>query len=250
MAIRFGRRSRTPGAAQLRVVSHHPLTRLGWSLGVAVIVVAAAFGGYWMGTAKAELDTTYVASLEAMRQADASRISRLQEELVAAGLNRDVDAQTAQELRETIKSLRDQIGDVTEEVTFYKSLMAPSSLVRGLQIAEFEIQPTPEDNQFVFHLLLTQVEARRDWIQGNVELTVRGSGEQVLSFTEIAEEDTYPLSFRFRYFQDLSGVITLPEEFEPESVQITARRRGANADDLTRTFAWKAAEAAETEIRG
>ena len=93
------------------------------------------------------------------------------------------------------------------------------------------------------------METRRDWIQGDVELVVRGRDEQVLSLTEIAVDDTYPLKFRFRYFQDLSGVIALPEGFEPESVEITARRRGAKADDLTRTFAWKAAEAAETEIR-
>jgi len=214
------------------------------------VVLAAAYGGYRLGLARADLDTTYVASLESLRQANAARISELQGELVEAGLGKEVDVQTAEELRETIKTLRDQIGQITEEVTFYKSLMAPSSLARGLQIAEFEIAPAQPANQFVFHLLLTQVESRRDWIQGEVELSVRGRDEQLLSFTEIAADDTYPLKFRFRYFQALTGVITLPEDFVPESVEITARRRGANADDLTRTFAWKAAAVAETDIRG
>jgi hypothetical protein len=236
-------------APKMRVVSHHPLQRVLWGAGVAVVCGLTAYIGYWFGGAKAGLDAEYVASLETQQSANIERISKLQANLVAVGLNDDVDAQTAQELRETIKSLRDDIAALTEEVTFYKSLMAPSSLARGLQIAEFEIQPTTTNDQFTFHLLLTQVESRRDWIQGDLDLLVRGSDQQVLSLTEIADDDTYPLKFRFRYFQDLSGVITLPEGFEPESVEVTARRRGASTKDLTKSFVWNQAQGAELEIR-
>ncbi len=89
------------------------------------------------------------------------------------------------------------------------------------------------------------MESRRDWIQGDIRIAVRGRGtgaeaadEQVLSLTEIADLDSYPLKFRFRYFQDLSGVITLPLEFQPISIVVTAQRRGTNAGDLERTFTW------------
>ena len=63
-------------------------------------------------------------------------------------------------------------------------------------------------------------------------------GELVLSLTEIAEIDAYPLKFRFRYFQDLSGVMTLPSGFTPQSVIITALRRGGSGTKLEQTFAW------------
>ncbi len=227
-------------APTMRVVSHDPLQR--WLMAglVILLVGGAGFGGYWLGGAKAELDADYVSALETLKAENARQLAALREEAVAADLSREVDSATVQELRATIKTLRDEIGAVTEEVTFYKSLMAPSSLAQGLQIAEFDVQPTTTANEFTFHLLLTQVETRRDWIQGDVSLRLRGRDQQVLSLTEIAAADTYPLKFRFRYFQDLSGVITLPEGFEPESVEVTARRRGANADDLTRSFAWKA----------
>jgi hypothetical protein len=111
------------------------------------------------------------------------------------------------------------------------------------------VEPTLNGNQFTFHILLTQVESRRDWIQGEIELLVHGGEQQVLSLTEIASADTYPLTFRFRYFQDLSGIITLPEGFKPESVEVTARRRGASATDLTKTFVWTEAGIAEKEFR-
>jgi hypothetical protein len=237
------------GTQDIRVVSHHPLSRFVWTFGVAVICLLGAGGGYWLGTAKGELDAIYVASLESLLQANAEQIANMQAQLAALGLNRDVDSQTAQELRLTIKDLRDDIAELTEEVTFYKSLMSPSELTRGLQIADFEIHSTLVAGTYRFNLLLTQVESRRDWIQGDIDLLVHGNDQQVLSLTEIADADTYPLKFRFRYFQDLSGAITLPEGFEPESVEITARRRGASAKNLARSFVWNESKDAEMEFR-
>lgn len=249
MAILPGRRANRTSAQEFRVVSQHPLSRVFWGVGVAAICIAGVIGGYWLGSSKTGLDASYVASLEALQSASIEQIAELQGQLVALGLNQDVDTQTAQELRITIKSLRDDIAELTEEVTFYKSLMAPSELARGLQIAAFEVQSAIETNQYTFHLLLTQVESRRDWIQGDIDLLITGRDQQVLSLTEIAGEDTYPLKFRFRYFQDLSGTIILPEAFEPESVEITARRRGASATDLAKSFAWRESEDAEKEFR-
>ena len=222
----------------MRVVSHNPLHRLAKIAGVALLCLLGIWGGYKSGGMKAELDMTYLESLESIKRANAAEIRDLRDSLVASGLAREVDQQTAQELRRSIETLHGDIASLSDEVTFYKSLMAPSSLLRGLQIAEFTLAPTEHADQFTFHLLLTQVETRRDWIQGSVQLAVYGRDEQVLSLTEIAAGDTYPLQFRFRYFQDLSGVITLPADFEPESVIVTARRRGANTADLSKTFAW------------
>jgi hypothetical protein len=61
----------------------------------------------------------------------------------------------------------------------------------------------------------------------------------VLPLTEIGEDASYPLKFRFRYFQDLTGVISLPRGFEPERIVVRAGKRNAQA--LTRTFDWTVA---------
>jgi len=149
------------------------------------------------------------------------------------------------------------IFQLTEEVTFYKSLMAPSSLAKGLQIADFELTALEKPGTYRFHLLLTQVETRRDWVQGEVTLEVEGrmaaasgtdgsdsatvNGPKVLPLTEIGEGDSYPLKYRFRYFQDLSGVISLPRGFEPERIVVRAGKRGASTQPLSRTFDWTVA---------
>ncbi len=229
----------------MRVVAHHPLRRFLMLCVFGLLCFAGMVGGYWLGGAKAGLDRTYIAALETLNEANTRSIDELKDALVDAGLKRDVDQQAGQELRRTIKLLRDDTAALAEEVTFYKSLMSPSSVARGLQIEEFDVVATGELNQFTYHLLLTQVESRRDWIQGDIHIDIRGrqmatpaADEQVLSLTEIEDLGSYPLKFRFRYFQDLSGLLTLPRGFVPRAVDITALRRGSRSDSLRRTFDW------------
>ena len=236
---------------QMRVVPYEPGKRV-VILSLAVVLgLAIVAGGYLFGRAQSGLDLRYLAALREIDQANEVRIKELLGELIDANLSEEVSHQASQELRKTIKILHDEVAGLKEEVTFYKSLMAPSSVERGLHIQEFEVTQGEQPGEFSYSLLLTQVEARRSWIQGDVRLNVLGrmmlegdeergqkDNQLVLSLTEIAEIDAYPLKFRFRYFQDLSGMMTLPSGFTPESVVITALRRGGSATKLEQTFDW------------
>lgn len=215
-------------------------------LTLLALVVAGGVGlGFWLGQRTSELDGDYLAALETRERALQSRLEFLTRELADVRLAQSVDAQAAASLRDTIAELRDRLAVLREEVTFYKSLMAPSSIERGLQIAEFELGRGEQENEFTYHLLLTQAEERRDWVQGDVELAVQGvraaadgsSMEEVLPLTEVSEPDAYPLKFRFRYFQNLSGTMALPPGFRPRAVLVTMTPRGG-ADRAERSFDW------------
>ena len=226
-------------AGELRILAHRPGWRLVRLVAVAVACLTGIAGGYLLGQSKAGIDQRYLDSLEAMSRSNEAQIAELNQQLIDSDLGREVDRDAAQELRASIKSLRDEIAGLQEEVRFYKSLMSPSSLERGLQIAEFEVTPTGVERQYSYHILLTQVESRRDWIQGELQLSVTDEKrEQVLSLTELAELDAYPLKFRFRYFQALSGVLTLPDGFSPHAVMLTALRRGTPNQKQERRFDW------------
>lgn len=213
---------------------------------LAVLVASGVGMGFWLGVRKGDLDVEYLESLEVRARALEGRVDSLTRDLADARLTRNVDAQAAQSLRETIAELRDQQAGLREEVTFYKSLMAPSSIERGLQIAELELGRGEADNQFTYHLLLTQAEERRDWVQGNVTLDVQGvrarldgsSAEEVLPLTDLTDVDPYPMKFRFRYFQNFRGTVTLPEGFRPQSVRVTVVPRGRSGDRDERSFDW------------
>lgn len=241
-----GQSASASDVARVRVVAHRPVRRAVSLATFGLITAAAAVGGYYLGTSVADLDRKYLRSLEQLERGNAQQLERVREALIDAELNRQVTADASTALRQDIVRYREEAAGLQEEVTFYKSLMAPSSIERGLQIAQFELTAQEDGNQFTYHLLLTQLEARKDWVQGDVRVDVRGrradagldDEEQVLSLTELAEVDPYPLKYRFRYFQDISGVLALPAGFLPDTVVVTVHRSGTRQDNLQRTFDW------------
>ena len=234
------------GSGGVRVVDHQPGRRALLLVLLAGVVVATAGLGFWLGRATSALDRTYLETLEVRHQASDARAATLTRQLADARLAQSIDAQAAQSLRDTVGELRGEVAGLREEVTFYKSLMAPSELNRGLQIADFELARGKKSNTFTYRLLLTQARERRQWVQGKVEMQVQGlraaaegpAVQEVLALTDLQEVETYPLRFRFRYFQDFSGTVTLPEGFQPQAVLVTVTPKGRSADAAQRSFGW------------
>ncbi|MEE8245005.1 MAG: DUF6776 family protein, partial [Pseudomonadales bacterium] len=123
----------------MTVVPHTPVRRAAMLAVLTLLGLAAVFSGYLLGQHQSGLDRTYLGLLEEQKRAGEAEVARLRNQLTDAELVRDVDQQASATLQDNIKALRDEIGGLEEEVTFYKSLMAPSSLSKGLQIAEFEV---------------------------------------------------------------------------------------------------------------
>jgi hypothetical protein len=244
--LRLRRRASPAASAGFQVVAYRPVRRVFMLFLLALVVVSGVGFGYWLGVRTSDLDRNYLMALETGGRALETRLDTLNRELADARLAQSVDAQAAHSLRATISELRDRVAGLREEVTFYKNLMAPSSIERGLQIAEFELGRGDTDHQFTYRLVLTQAEEQRDWVQGSVELGVRGvraaadgtSLEEVLPLTELAETEDYPLPFRFRYFQNLAGTMILPDGFRPRAVVVTVTPKGRAADRAERRFDW------------
>lgn len=206
---------------------------------IVMLVLAALATGAWFGRKLAGLDQQYLVALETMREAYESRLAVLQRELTDARLAYDVERQTLATLRSDLNVAHEESVALKEEVTFYRSLMAPDRVAKGLQIAEFEANQQA-DGSYAFHLLLTQIASRRSWVSGDVEVELagRGAAEAVLPLTELTELNKYPLPYRFRYFQELTGQLTLPAGFEPAEVRVRVLpKRG---DPVERAFPWAA----------
>ena len=224
--------------SDLRVVVHQPRKRLLIQVAVVVALLAALAGGFYLGRAVSGLDQQYLASLQSINSASGQRIAALNRDLIDARLAYDVDSQALNALRIDLQASRTEMARLSEEVTFYRSLMAPNAVAKGLQIAKFDTQPLASGASS-YHLLLTQIASRRTWLSGKVRVEIGGrtaTGERVLPLTEFASLDEYPLRFRFRYFQDLRGELRMPDGFTPSQVEVTVERAGQKP--LSRTFPW------------
>ena len=270
---------------EFEIVARRPWRRATLITVVSAIGVISLVLGYALGYNRITTDRVSKFLLDRELEESRKEVARLESELIDVRLVSDVHRDAADELRQDLASMHKENQAMAEEVTFYKSLMAPGELPKGLQIAELEIQPVPDEPQNArFELLLTQVASRRTFIGGVVRLDVIGhqdaaatligelddpevmpengtgadgeadqapsdddltstpeGGEVVLSLTEIGAVESYPLKFRFRYFQDLAGDIALPEGFTPQRVLVTAQQNGQ--EPLQATFPWPQDEA-------
>ena len=69
------------------------------------------------------------------------RVVELERKLADIQLSQVVDGDANESLRQTIKSLRDELSASQDEVLFYRQLMAPSEAQRGLRVEKLELTP-------------------------------------------------------------------------------------------------------------
>lgn len=200
---------------------------------------------------------------EVMRERDTARleltdrarqIGEMRQHIADLEVGRDVDEKATEEVLVTIEGLQNQIAELQEEIRFYKGVMLPNVDEKGLRIERLDVLKTPDPNRVKYKLLLTQVVDKHEYVQGGVEINLLGR-QEVLAFTTVdpggtgagAEETARsespdprsgPIRFRFRYFQNIDGELTLPDGFEPEEIMVVAQSSGANAQKLERRFAY------------
>ncbi len=217
-------------------MEHQPWRKPVLLVGTAVIGVVCLIIGFALGQDKVVTDRISNALLSKDLTQSRARVVELEADLIDARLNVDVQHAASNALREEMASELEKSTLLTEEVTFYKGLMSPSSLSKGLQVEELEITRSTGERQYSFKLLLTQVALRRSYIAGDVRVDLIGESEAVRSLTELGVLKAYPLKFRFRYFQDLAGRITLPVDFVPVRILVTAQQNGKETIQVS--FPW------------
>ena len=228
-------------APRLQVVRSEPWRKPIVISVLAVIGVCCILLGFALGQNQVLVNRVSNALLSKDLGEAQTQLTEIQSELIDARLQAQVAGDAADALRLDLAAMQANNQKLAEEVTFYKSLMDPGSLSQGLQITELELAQGQSPAQFDFQLLLTQVAQRRSYIAGDVRVDIvghqgDGGSEVVLSLTEIAEVPKYPLKFKFRYFQDLTGSMVLPRGFVPQRILITAQQQGKQPQQ--ESFPW------------
>jgi hypothetical protein len=231
-------------AGRFKVVAERPLARMVAVVMTGVLGAALVLAGFQIGRSQAEAEGESARRLAAELADSHGRVKQLERQVADVTLGRLMDEDAYEQLRQTIKGLRDRLAETEEEVRLYRQLMSPSDYARGLRIERLDLRSGHGAREIEFRLLLTQIVENHDWVSGGVTISLaghRGRDQQVLPLTELAATDAYPLPFRFRYFQDLSGTLTLPDGFTPQRAVVTVEQTGTR-EPIERTFTWELEE--------
>jgi cell division protein FtsB len=199
--------------------------------------VGLAQGGFRFSSAEASNDVL-------KREIDTLRnnYTQARQQVINLERGRAIDAQALKQVRTTIVELETKIAALKSDLTFYKNIMAPSEISKGLQVDNFALVRGHETATYGFKLVLTQVGNNKSYISGQVAVNViglRDDEKEIIALRDLSEDiDSLGVKFRFRYFQDIEGTLMLPEGFRPLEIQVVAQAQGKKSSQAERTFGW------------
>lgn len=218
-----------------------------WRALVLILMTGlGAAGGYMLGMSGDGYD---IDDMVQSRQSLARELSVVKAEygearqaLVRLERGQAIDAEAMRSARNTISELESRIDGLEADLTFYRNIMAPSEVSTGLQVDQMSLRSLRGEGRYGFKLTLTQIGDNSSFIAGFVAVNLIGerNGEQeVIPLRDVSEDiEDLGVRFRFRYFQDVEGVLLLPEDFKPYEIQVVAKAEGAKASQAERTFEW------------
>jgi len=167
---------------------------------------------------------------------------QLREQVAILERSSKIDHLAALDVKADLGQLEEELQAAREEVEFYRGIVAPGDVQPGLRIHRFTLEEGVAPGEYHYDLVLTQLKRNDRYITGIVDWKISGSmlGEQgELSLAGVTNPPAKQLNFRFRYFQDLSGQITLPEGFEAEQVILSIKPEGkGKSPPVEQAFDW------------
>ena len=231
---------------QLVIRQHRPWEQFRRAVYLLLFIIVVGVGGYYAGQFGSLERIQTLASqrthLQQVVEESERTIMNLTQRLGVLEKGGEVDRKATEGIRQTVKELKSQIATLEEEVSFYKGIMAPSGSDKGLRISKFEITPLDTSGRFRYSIMMTQVADNSSYIAGLAAVNFVGmrNGERViLPLRDIDSSVTdLGVKFRFRYFQEVAGEISVPDNFVPEQVQVVLQSTGGKAQRVEQTVEW------------
>jgi hypothetical protein len=233
---------------ELVVRAHAPMRRLILTSSLAVVILAGlaaafVFGQYRAGfnvvsavKDRARLDST-IKQLKSANTALQGRIIGLQ--TMDAGQSRE-----DQVVARTIGELQAQVARQTEELAFYRAVVAEGAPAIGVRVGTVRLSSAKPAGHFLVDVSLVRAGKTDGMTTGNITLTVEGQDgggkAATLASPALAADGTGDVPYNFRYFQDLEQTVALPPGFRPEHLTVEVSSTRKDVAPLTQTFPWSA----------
>ncbi|WP_114416648.1 DUF6776 family protein [Marinospirillum perlucidum] len=237
---------------RLEIVAYNPVRRLIARVVVIALMLALAFGGYYYGrwSVLSERGTAIIErdELKDLAREQEEELAELRRRVLVTESSNAVDRRAYEEVQQTVLNLNARIAQLENELHFYQRVMAPEKVDQGLRIDSFDLEPINDSGAYNYQLVITQVTDNNTFIEGRALVSIigkRGRTQNVtLPLKDVSSDvDDLSIRFRFRFFQNVAGQLELPEDFEPEKVQVILQSTGRKAMRIEQEFDWSTQEA-------
>lgn len=233
----------------LVVKTHRPWkSKFVWALILLALFVSGwtlfDYGRYHAGYDSRETSNEIEGLLQVQAHLE-KRIETLREEKAVLERAAQIERKAYNELDTTLKVLQAEILEHKEELAFYRGIVSPKDSSSGLYLQNFFLTQNGDTRDYRYKVVLTQVLKNSRLISGKVKLQFDGllNGEsKILELKEVTAKKTRDLNYRFKYFQNVEGVVGFPEGFSLLRVNVQILPRGRQRDMIEKTIEWKIEE--------
>lgn len=209
-----------------------------------VLLLVAAWWVYDAGKLRGAVELKSLRTEHAVLQQRHAKVRsenrKFREQIAILERSSQIDRQAALDVKADLGKLEEALQVAREETEFYRGIIAPGDVKSGLRIHRFSLQGGVAAGEYHYELVLTQLKRNDRHVSGIVDWRISGQvqGEPAeLTLVDVTQPAVKQLKFRFRYFQDLAGSVTLPEDFEPEKVTLQIKPEG-KAESVEQIFDW------------
>lgn len=220
------------GSAQYRMVvmPYRPMRRVFNYFLIGILLTVAAFAsffwGYGQGSVQAlqadphSQENTQLVELEAEND-------KLRQQIANLDMAAKVDAQAHEDIRKQTVELKATIAELEHDIDVYRGIMpaAQSNNPQGISLGAFSLTGAGGVRGYKYKLIVRQLSANKESFNGSLSFTVvgeKGGKQQRIPLEQISEQVAdarIPLSFK--YFQTVEGDLILPEDFQPERIEVS-----------------------------
>jgi hypothetical protein len=225
--------------------THAPVRRfIVWGV-VPLIGLFALYVAYELGRYDAGYDRLAVAQARTEFEVQIERLEKTNRELRTNLAELDTirigRAREQAEVARSIGDLQAQVGRQTQELAFYRGIVAQGTPAVGAKIQEVRISRGPKAGQFVLHVALVRSVRPDNLAAGSIGLSVEGDAggaSTTVDLTTLTAGKVRDLPYSFRYFQNFDQAVALPAGLKPDHLSIEVRSSHKDVAPVTQTFPW------------
>lgn len=197
------------------------------ALTFVVINILAIAGAYLLGQSgpRAALLAAQEKQLETalIIKAQRDELDAKAFELAALKLGESVSELAVADLQTVVVQQQDRIVRLESEAIYYRNLMTATAGDREVFVHRVQLQPDQQQRTLGYQIMLTHADPDGKQTLGRIALKVAGrfdAREETLDALEAGLIEPGALDYDFRYFQNFSGELKLPEGFRPVTLEL------------------------------
>ena len=233
-----------PRLEKISMSAYHPGLKRIQVLVSMLAAVSVAWAFYEVGAAGIDLPfqdkEQSVAELRIELKNANKDIKSFRREVAHLKRSTQVELQAAEQTKQTLREKEMEILKLTEELVFYRSLLAPEKANVGVEVRDFNLRAAGH-SEYYYDFLLTQSSRNKRVAKGKVNVTIDGKqdGEMHrIQVLDIAAATGDAMKYSFKYFQRLNGAFELPADFQPKKILVEVEPDSKTKEPIQISYSW------------